>query len=304
MLGHSSAGKTTYMAALYYRMTKGVYNYKMRYDEWNNYWYKHYTQGNRHYTREEAKKEGKELETTSLNVSKGIYPPPTAIRQEYVFRMGHKTFREVEFNWFDYRGGALMERSSQSSESASLIVKIKKSDALIVFLDGTKLEEPLQKNEREFRRLVYLVKNAISGITVGSGSSFPISFVITKNDLCRDVLNSEGYKYFRANILNDIQQSEKVAALVTMISVNREHIYNVQWPLFFSIRHCMHKYKKEVIGSYQYREEHRGFFDSIKEFFTEDDKKWTNMVVCDLQESKDNLIKILNKENRKSLYLI
>ena len=49
MLGHSSSGKTTYMAALYYRMTNGLYDYKMRYDQWGNYWYKRYTQNNKNY---------------------------------------------------------------------------------------------------------------------------------------------------------------------------------------------------------------------------------------------------------------
>ena len=29
MLGHSGAGKTTYLAALYYRMTNGLYDYTM-----------------------------------------------------------------------------------------------------------------------------------------------------------------------------------------------------------------------------------------------------------------------------------
>ena len=71
MLGHSSAGKTTYMAALYYRMANGVYDYKMRYDVWANYWYKRYTQNNMYYTIDEAIKEEKDLKNISIGVSKG-----------------------------------------------------------------------------------------------------------------------------------------------------------------------------------------------------------------------------------------
>lgn len=304
MLGHSSAGKTTYMAALYYRMSNGLYGYKMRYDNWANYWFKHYTKNNIYYTIDESEKEGKDLETISQNVSKGIYPPATAIRQEYVFKMRYKYYNEIEFNWFDYRGGALMERSNQSSDSAELISKIKKSDALIVFLDGTKLEGDLSRNEREFRRLVYLVKNAISNLSVEDDAYYPISFVITKKDLCYDILNSDGYNFFWDNILSDINQSKKVAGLITWATVNKAHIYNVQWPLFFSINHCMYKFRNEVWASYHYRDNNRGFFDSIIEFFTDDDRNATIKVDNELKESGRVLAKILKEENNNSLYLI
>lgn len=304
MLGHSGAGKTTYVAALYYRMTNGLYDYTMEYDYWHNYWYKHYGKENYNYTTDEAKKEGEELKKVSQNISNGLYPPPTAIKQEYVFRMTYKDLNSITFNWFDYRGGALMERSSQSSDSAELISKIKNSDALIVFLDGTKLEEPLSKNEREFRRLVYLIKNAISNITVEDGTFFPVSFVITKDDLCSNVLNSEGFNFFLDNILNDIAQSKKIAALVTWVTVNKENIYNVHWPLFFSIRHCMNKYIDEEFESYASRKRNRGFFGSIKEFITEEDKNRTWRIVDLLEESEKNLASILSEEDNKCLYLI
>lgn len=304
MLGHSSAGKTTYMAALYYRMSNGLYDYKMRYDSWANYFFKHYEKNNYNYTIDESEQEGKDLDKISRNVSKGIYPPATAIRQEYVFKMQYKYYNEIEFNWFDYRGGALMERSSQSSDSSELISKIKNSDALIVFLDGTKLEGDSSRNEREFRRLIYLIKNAISSVSVKKDYYYPISFVITKDDLCNDVLNSDGFNYFWDNILSDISQSNKVAGLITWATVNKEHIYNVHWPLLFSIKQCMYKFADEVLASYHYRENHRGFFDSIKEFFTDDDKNATIRAVNELQESERVLSEIINEQNKNSLYLI
>ncbi len=45
MLGLSGAGKTTYVAALYYRMANGLYDYTMEYNYWNNYMYKRYVKG-------------------------------------------------------------------------------------------------------------------------------------------------------------------------------------------------------------------------------------------------------------------
>ena len=304
MLGHSSAGKTTYMAALYHIMSNGLYDYTLRYDRWTNYWYKHFIKNNMFYTVDESEQEGKDLEMISQNVSKGIYPPATAIRQEYIFKMRYKYYNEIEFNWFDYRGGALMERSSQSSDAAELISKIKESDALIVFLDGTKLEQSMSQNEREYRRLVYLVKSAISSISVENDAYYPISFVITKEDLCSDVLDSKGFEYFANNILSDIGQSDKVAGLITCITVNQEHIFNVHFPLFFSIYHCLHKFAEEVVASYKNRDENRGFIDTVKEFFTDKDKNATIEAIKQLEKSHENLHEILNERNNKSLFLI
>lgn len=304
MLGLSSAGKTTFMAALYHRMVEGVYDYTMRYDRFSNYFYKKYTLNNNLYSLEEAKKEETELKTVSHNVTKGIYPPPTAIRQEYLFKFRYKDYNEIEFNWMDYRGGALMERSDNSSDMKELQEKIKNSDALIVFLDGTKLEEPLEKNERQFKRMVYLIKNAISSVTVANDTYYPISFVLTKDDMCSNVLDSEGFNFFYTNIIKDILESTKVAGMVTWITVNKENIYNVHWPLFFSINHCMHKLVEEVVSSYNRRENNRGFFDSIKEWWTDEDKNSTRNMLEQLQESHKKMSEALSDANQKYLYLI
>lgn len=304
MLGQSSAGKTTFMAALYHRMVEGIYNYSMRYDVFSNYWYKKYTLKNKLFSLDEARKEETELKTISHNVTKGIYPPPTAIRQEYLFKFKYKNYNEIKFNWLDYRGGALMERSNQSSDMKDLTEKIKNSDALIVFLDGTKLEEPLEKNERQFKRMVYLIKNAISSVNVANDAYYPISFVITKDDICSNVLDSDGFDFFYTNIMKDILESSKVAGMITWITVNRENIYNVHWPLFFCINHCMHKFVEEVVSSYNRRENNRGFFDSIKEWWTDEDKNSTQNMLDQLQESQKTLTEALNDGNRKYLYLI
>lgn len=304
MLGLSSAGKTTFMAALYHRMVEGVYDYTMRYDVFSNYWYKRYTLNNNLYSLDEARKEETELKTVSRNVTRGIYPPPTAIRQEYLFKFRYKNYNDIEFNWMDYRGGALMERSDNSSDMKELTEKIKNSDALIVFLDGTKLEEPLEKNERQFKRMVYLIKTAISSVTVANDTYYPISFVLTKDDICSNVLDSEGFNFFYTNIIKDISESTKVAGMVTWITVNKENIYNVHWPLFFSINHCMHKFVEEVVSSYNRRENNRGFFDSIKEWWTDEDKNSTRNMLEQLQESHKKMSEALSDANQKYLYLI
>lgn len=306
MLGHSGAGKTTYMSALYHIMTNGIYDFKMLYDNWTNYYYKHYTCGNYNYTLDEATKEGEELERVSQNVSNGIYPPATAIKQEYVFKMGYKGYNAIEFNWFDYRGGALMERENQSADTASLMAKIKSSDALIVFIDGTKLEDSQLQYEREFKRLIYLIKNAISKISVEGGTYYPISFVITKDDLCNNALDSVGFEYLWDNILKDIAHSKNIAGLITWVTINKDHIYNVHWPLFFSIYHCMHKYGEQVVRSYRYKEEKRGFWDNAKIWLTGEDKDAEDALraLNELEASRVFLEEILNQKDKNYFYKI
>jgi len=305
MLGHSSAGKTTYMAALYYRMANGIYDYKMTFDRWENYWYKRYTLDNKNYDYEESQKEEEELKKTSEDVSRGIYPPATAIKQEYVFNVTYKDFHDVTFKWFDYRGGALNERSSQSSDTSDLMRKIKSCDALLVFLDGLKLEESANRNERSLQRLVYLIKNAIANVSVEDGAYFPISFIITKSDLCHDFFNSSGFRYMHENLFKDIIQNGRVAGLITWTQINSKTISNVHFPLFFSLYHCMHKFEMEAVDSYQSRKRNRGLFDSIKEFFTEEDKKDTLLEIEQLNKSREYLGGLLQEKRKKEyLYLI
>ena len=66
----------------------------------------------------------------------------------------------------------------------------------------------------------------------------------------------------------------------------------------------MHKFANEVVASYQRRENDRGFFGSIKEFFTDEDKNATMRAINELQESEQTLAQILNEENKNCLYLI
>ena len=304
MLGHSCAGKTTYMAALYKEMSKGVYDYSIRYDIMSNYLYKKNILHNQCFTLSEAKKEEEELRIISDNICKGIYPPPTAIKQEYIFKLKYKNFNDIEFNWFDYRGGALMEHSDQNSDIVFLSEKIKTSDALFVFLDGKQLEEPLQQNKRQYKRMAYLIKKTISSVPVAPGKYYPISFIITKNDLCSDVYNSSGLDFFYDNILCDISESSRIAGLITCVSINKTNICNVHWPLFFSINHCMHKIANEVVSSYNNRGNNRGFISSLKEWLTDDDRYITNGIITQLQKSKNVLGEILKQGNNKQFYYI
>lgn len=303
MIGHSNSGKTSYMAALYQCMKNGIYDYTMKYDDWDNYMHRHYYQNRKYYQWEDAKQEKRELDKLGNNIVQGIYPPSTAIRQEYLFSLAYKKYSPVKFSWFDYRGGALMERASSNEDASNLMQKVHDSMALIVFLDGEKMMEGPQKHEREFRRLIYIVRNAIANTNSDEGHYYPISFVITKADLCPDVMNSEGVRYFNTHLFNEICDSKRVAAMLTCVIIKKGCVQNVHWPLFHSILHSMHIYVQETANAYKTREENRGFFDSIKEFFTDEDKNYTIGILNQMEQSIDYLQKIILEQNKKSLIL-
>ena len=104
--------------------------------------------------------------------------------------------------------------------------------------------------------------------------------------------------------MKDIIQSTKIAGLITWTTINSQNIYNVHWPLLFSINCNMYKFANEVIAAYQKRDNNRGFWDSVKEWWTDNDKNATIRIINELQESASAIDKVLNEQNRNSLLLI
>lgn len=309
MIGHSNAGKTTYMAALYKRMSQGIYDYTMRVSIWNMFMrhvcgtYNNNNEGDFHYSINDAQQEEKDLQLLADQLMRGVYPPSTAIRQYYSFKLQYKDLEGVNFDWFDYRGGALVERTSQSSDVEELNRQISKSDALLVFIDSTQLVRFNAEDRRSLRRLVYLVRNAFTKVQQSEEHYFPVSFLLTKDDLCNgNVLESQGFRYIDQELFSEIRESKSIAALLTWITINKKSILNVHWPLFFSIMHNMYKFSKEVHDAYQDRAKKRGIFSSIKEYFTDEDKNATNARIKELYDDAQRLSELI-KDAMKEDYL-
>ena len=99
-------------------------------------------------------------------------------------------------------------------------------------------------------------------------------------------------------------QSNKIAGLITCTTINSQNIYNVHWPLLFSLNYNIYKFANEVFAAYQQRDNNRGLRDRIKEWWTDNDKNTTLRIINELQESVNVINEVLNEQNRNSLLLI
>ena len=214
MLGHSNSGKTTYMAAMYSIMNEvGAYDFSMR-----------AISDSKH----------KALEGLGAKIKRGFYPDGTDIHQEYRFNLSYAGKKVLPFNWHDYRGGALRESINSSSETASLYEEIKYSDALIIFIDSEDIVNNTAKSTSNIRRLISLMQQAVANTS--SEAAFPVSIVVTKSDQYESslVMESDGFKPILA-FCEAISESENIGGILVFTQISRDAIYNVQFPLLFSM---------------------------------------------------------------------
>src|SRR5215472_3694618 len=160
MLGHSNAGKTTYMSMMYQYMSgrKGHNGFRIEASD-----------GSQH-TR---------LLENATAISRGKYPDPTSRRDTYNFRLYFEGRQVSDFVWADYRGGALTERSSDE-DMAALLDDMKQSDAVVVFADAHELATD-PDSRRRVATLTVLLQRAIAD----QHKATPVVLAYTKADLLR-----------------------------------------------------------------------------------------------------------------------
>jgi Double-GTPase 2 len=158
MLGHSNAGKTTYMAMMYHFMNKGYEGFSITADD-----------PGRH----------AELLANARAIIAGRYPPPTSHHSEYDFTLSFEGREVSAFTWSDYRGGALMERST-SAETATVLREIASSDAVVIFADAEELVTN-RDSHGDVDELVDLMHRAIEE----RSNAKPLVLAFTKADLIR-----------------------------------------------------------------------------------------------------------------------
>lgn len=294
MIGHSGSGKTTFMAGLYSRMKNGAAGFTIDSN------YSEYRRNTSNYSYDNFLQQERDLDKIAENLHRGIYPPATMIKQGYYFNLvcnGHS----IPFNWYDYRGGILMERSTSSADASDIINKIKYADALVVFIDGDTLMENMNAAIRQYRRLITYINNALANISRPENEYFPISFVITKGDLhdWDDMIQSDGFNYFNENLFNPIRQSKDVIGMWTITEINSINIYNVHFPLLFSVLYGMPTYARSQIQKFKREMNNLGFFGRAIEFFTDERKNrflrsW-NAMEANWDRLKDTITDAQNK---------
>lgn len=212
MIGHSGAGKTTYMAAMYNALYNGIHGFSIN---------------------SESKKLHKQLTLIANKIQEGYYPSATDIHKIYHFNLLYDGEEVLPFTWYDYRGGALLQQKKGSKEVRELDEKICNSNALIIFFDGEKIMRNDYQVQKEYRRTQLFIQRAISNLK--EDTSFPISLVVTKGDTPGlDINKSPMIRHFN-RMMKAMSENEKITGLFTTTVINERQVLNVHFPFLTSM---------------------------------------------------------------------
>jgi GTPase SAR1 family protein len=189
MLGTTGAGKTSYLLGMYAVMQTGIQGFTLA-----------------------AKDMDLDLELTQrwekLISLKGEdrWPTPNAAAMEYYGLEFSYGFRPLMgFQWLDYRGLALSDRSTEQ-DVADLVVYLQESACLFLCISGEYLTSELTpKTVREIKsdRMNQFIQQYVSNNKQPNPQQpFPVAIVITKYDLChhreREEIIADVKKLFQA----------------------------------------------------------------------------------------------------------
>lgn len=210
MVGHSGAGKTSFMAGMYKYLGEDTEGYGIS-------------------AKNQAQKS--QLKRMAQALDRGAYPAGTDVQSRYEFAFTVHGDELVPFNWIDYRGGILLSDDPDDRDIDKFMDAIKKADALVVFLDGLKLIQPGARWNMEYDILLSCIERSL---TVKHKSWFPISFVITKVDIVPDGATFHGLQRFN-NLFSQIEKNDNVGAMLMQCAINKDCYHLPFFVLAYSI---------------------------------------------------------------------
>lgn len=225
MVGHSGAGKTSFMAGLYKFVGENKDGYGIS-------------------SKKESQK--RQLKRMADALSKGQYPSGTDVQQQYEFAFTVGGEELMPFNWIDYRGGILLSEDPDESDMNKFMKAIRGADALIVFLDGEKLIQQGARWNMEYDILISCIESSLS---VSHNSWFPISFVITKCDIVPGGAQFHGLSRFQS-LFSQIEKSKTVGAMLVQCAVAKDFYHIPFFVLAYSIYGGSPIYMKRCADAY------------------------------------------------------
>jgi Double-GTPase 2 len=207
MLGHSAAGKTSYMALMYELMHRGVNGFSVT-----------------------AAQDGdhRRLMRDAHAIRAGRYPHPSDRRHEYALRLRHHHNPVFDFLWKDFRGAALTERSS-SAQKRELHDDLLAADAIVLFVD---LHDLLTDHRapRKVRFLTVLVTEALGERTRPT----PLVIACTKCDLVDPSADTTPFATAFAPMIDAVANSQHTHGTIVQLSCGLRPA-NVQGPVLFCL---------------------------------------------------------------------
>ena len=172
-LGTTGAGKTSYLLGMYAVMQTGIQGFTLA-----------------------AKDMDVDLELTErweklISIAgEDRWPTPNAATMEhYGFDFSYGFRPLIGFEWLDYRGLALSDRSTEQ-DVIDLVQYLGASECLFLCISGESLVEPITPSTvREIKsdRMNQFIQQYISvNKKPDNKNPFPVAIVITKYDLCQD----------------------------------------------------------------------------------------------------------------------
>jgi GTPase SAR1 family protein len=211
MLGHSNAGKTTYVSAMYEVMSAGV---------------------ERFFVVAERREDHARLAAAARAIHAGRYPELSDHRQEYRLRLRHGDSQLIEFTWRDYRGGALLDRSS-SRQAMEMQKDLEAADGIVIFIDAPELVSKTAAR-RKARSVVFNVMRALEH----RSRTTPIVLAYTKWDLFTSEPQPELLIEPFESLIQAVSETTHLHLTVIDLACGRE-TYNVAvpvlWCLYFGI---------------------------------------------------------------------
>ncbi|MFC5750848.1 TRAFAC clade GTPase domain-containing protein [Actinomadura rugatobispora] len=207
MIGHSSAGKTTYVSLMYDTMRVGMEGFSLRAAEA----YDH-----------------RVLKKAARAIRKGRYPDPSNQRSSFNLVLQHNGSDVFPFTWRDYRGGALSERSVDSEQAKELYEDLRESDAIVVFADAQRLAT----RRGAALENATLVTHVMRALADRDGAVLPVLVVFTKWDLVAH-LGEEAQERIAApfrQLIEAIDRSESAIGLAVPVACGPEPV-NVAVPV-------------------------------------------------------------------------
>lgn len=208
MLGHTGAGKTSYMASMYRAMIDGVGGFSVR-----------ATTTDAH----------DRLLALAEGVRTGHYPPGTAQHDAYDLTLRHHRADLTGFRWQDYRGAALRDRSTEE-QARQLVRDLAEADGIVVFADALQLVSEAVATVR-MARIMLLLTDALAGRVRRT----PVVLALTKWDLVAERHSLDEVAAPFGTLVRAIENSETVCGMIAPISCGPRPM-NVVLPVLW----CLH----------------------------------------------------------------
>jgi Double-GTPase 2 len=158
MLGHSGAGKTTYLSLMYAEMQEGIAGFRVQAND---------------------DEQHKQLLRDARQIRASRYPPATRQRASYDLTLSYNGSQVLPFTWRDHRGGAASGRSTDGADVAQLTADLKEADGIVIFIDSV----AVSRDRAASRMAAQLSTHVLRAMHERAEVLTPLLIAATKSDL-------------------------------------------------------------------------------------------------------------------------